>query len=219
MFCGDFTNIKNGHGESVTAREIQNQLKLMRAYANENFVPVMKPDAQAKLAEVCGGAQPENILEIGTAIGFSGIVMLEAAPCARLNTIEINENRAAAAKENFQKAGMAGRLNIFLGDAKEIVREMTGEYGFIFMDGPKGAYLEFLPYLLGILKKGGVLFCDNVGYMGLTRLADRLPKRHKHITIARNMSKFVKEITSCGCLETEVFFEIGDGVSISRKIR
>lgn len=197
--------------------EYQKLLEQMRRDADENFVPVMKRETETELTRVLTETRPKHILEIGTAIGFSGIIMLAACPDAVLNTIEYDEVRATAAAENFAAAGCAARANIFLGDAKEIIRELTGMYDFVFMDGPKASYGEFLPYLLDVLNTGGIIFCDNVGYMGLTQRAGTLPKRHKHITIARNMAKFVKEITSRADLETKLDFCVGDGIAVIKK--
>jgi len=191
----------------------------LRSEAKENFVPVLKNDTEDKLIETLVEYNPSKILEIGTAIGFSGIIMLSICPLATLNTIEFDENRANEAKRNFIKTGVSDRANIFIGDAKDIVPKLTGEYDFIFMDGPKGQYVDFLPYLLKVLRIGGVLFCDNVGYMGLTKIANELPKRHKHITIAKNLSRFVKEITARKDLKSEIFYEIGDGISITEKLK
>jgi len=190
----------------------------LRIEAKANFVPVLKSDTETKLVETLQETKPTKILEIGTAIGFSGILMLNVCPQAVLNTIEFDEYRASEAKNNFNITGISDRVNIFIGDAREIVPKLTGEYDFIFMDGPKGQYIDFLPHLLKVLCVGGILFCDNVGYMGLTQIADTLPKRHKHITIAKNMSKFVKEITTRNDLSTKIFYDIGDGISITEKL-
>lgn len=205
--------------ETSEKKDFSARLAELRSFAKANFVPIMKPDMEKTFIELIDKTQPKSILEIGTAIGYSGTIMLLTAKNARLNTIEFDEARIKMAKENFLRAGVDSRVNVFQGDAKEIVRELTGEYDFIFMDGPKGQYIEFLPYLLDVLTVGGTLLCDNVGYMGLTQRAATLPNNHKHITIARNMARFLTEITSRADLETSVFFEIGDGISVSRKLR
>ncbi|MGN1066212.1 MAG: O-methyltransferase, partial [Candidatus Fimimonas sp.] len=139
----------------------------LQKFARERYIPVMLDDTKELLFETVKNACPLRILEIGTAIGYSGIVMLSAAPNATLNTIELDENVAKMAKENFAKAQMSHRVNLFVGDAREIVTQLTGEYDLIFMDGPKGQYEVFLPYLTDVLKVGGTLVCDNVLYKGL----------------------------------------------------
>ena len=106
----------------------------LEKFARERYIPVMLDDTKELLFQTVKNACPLRILEIGTAIGYSGIVMLSAAPNATLNTIELDENVAKMAKENFAKAQMLKRVNLFVGDAREIVTQLTGEYDLIFMD-------------------------------------------------------------------------------------
>ena len=189
----------------------------LKKFARERYIPVMLDDTKELLFETVKNACPLRILEIGTAIGYSGIVMLSAAPNATLNTIELDENVAKMAKENFAKAQMSHRVNLFVGDAREIVTQLTGEYDLIFMDGPKGQYEVFLPYLTDVLKVGGILVCDNVLYKGLV---EHVPenKRHKHITVARNMNAFLHDITHNERYQT-VLHRVGDGVTVSVKLK
>lgn len=189
----------------------------LEKFARERYIPVMLDDTKELLFETVKNACPLRILEIGTAIGYSGIVMLSAAPNATLNTIELDENVAKMAKENFAKAQMSHRVNLFVGDAREIVTQLTGEYDLIFMDGPKGQYEVFLPYLTDVLKVGGTLVCDNVLYKGLV---EHVPenKRHKHITVARNMNAFLHDITHNERYQT-VLHRVGDGVTVSVKLK
>ena len=189
----------------------------LEKFARERFIPVMLDDTKELLFETVKKAQPKRILEIGTAIGYSGIVMLTACETATLNTVELNEQTAALARKNFDEFGVGERVNIFVGDAREIVRLLTGSYDFIFLDGPKGQYEAFLPYLTDLLEVGGTLVCDNVLYKGLV---ENIPadKRHKHITVARNMHAFLHEITTSKRYDT-VLHRIGDGVTVSVKLK
>ncbi len=191
-------------------------LSELEKFARERYIPVMLDDTKELLFKTVVEKRPSRILEIGTAIGYSGIVMLSAAPNATLNTIELDENVAKMAKENFAKAEMLNRVNLFVGDAKEIVTLLTGEYDFIFMDGPKGQYEVFLPFLTEVLAVGGTLVCDNVLYKGLV---EHVPedKRHKHITVARNMNAFLTDITHNERYKTTLF-RVGDGVTVSEKL-
>lgn len=196
--------------------EIDVELNEIEQFARERYIPVMLDDTKELLFSVVKAAKPGRILEIGTAVGYSGIVMLLASPNAKLNTMEINESLAELARQNFAKAGMTDRVNIFLGDARELVCQLTGEYDLIFMDGPKGQYEAFLPYLVDLLPVGGTLVCDNVLYKGLV---EHVPedKRHKHITVARNMRAFLDDITSSARFQTKLY-RIGDGVTVSVKL-
>ena len=191
-------------------------LKLIEQFARKNFIPVMLDDTKELLYDTVANCQPKRILEIGTAIGYSGIVMLSACESATLNTIELLESSATMARENFRDAGVLDRVTIFVGDAREIVTQLTGTYDFIFMDGPKGQYEVFLPYLTDLLELGGTLVCDNVLYKGLVKHVPE-NKRHKHITVARNMNAFLNDITTNPRYQTELF-RIGDGVTISKKL-
>lgn len=193
------------------------ELKELQAFARKNYIPVMLDDTKELLFNTVLKYQPKRILEIGTAIGYSGIVMLSASKNATLNTLEISETSANLAKENFTEAGVMDRVNIFVGDAREIVPMLTGSYDFIFLDGPKGQYEVFLPYLYDVLEKGGILFADNVLYKGIV---EHIPedKRHKHITVARNMRAFLDDITNNENFKTALY-RIGDGVTVSVKIK
>ncbi len=191
-------------------------LEELKKYARERYIPVMSDATKQLLYDTVAERQPERILEIGTAIGYSGIVMLSAASEATLNTIELSEQAANRARANFAEFGLDGRVNIFVGDAREIVPLLTGKYDFIFMDGPKGQYETFFPYLTELLTVGGTLVCDNVLYKGLV---EHIPddKRHKHITVARNMRAFLDDITADKRYRTTLH-RVGDGVTVSTKI-
>lgn len=192
------------------------QLDKMLSFARENYIPVMLDDTKKLLQQLTTENQPKKILEIGTAIGYSGIVMLTSSPKAQLNTIEVDEKSAEMARQNFIQAGVYDRVNLFVGDAKEIVTQLTGKYDFIFLDGPKGQYDCFLPYLIDVLEVGGLLVCDNVLYKGLV---EHVPEhRHKHITIARNLNRFLDDLNNDNRLTTRLH-RTGDGVTVSRRIK
>ena len=191
-------------------------LESLKQYARERYIPVMLDDTRELLFNTVRQRLPKRISEIGTAIGYSGIIMLTASPNAVLNTIEFSEQSVALARENFKEFGLTDRVNIFVGDAREIVPLLTGKYNFIFLDGPKGQYKYFYPYLTDLLEVNGTLVCDNVLYKGLV---EHIPdnKRHKHITVARNMREFLDELTADKRYQTELH-RIGDGVTVSTKI-
>lgn len=187
----------------------------MRANAYEEHIPVLFSQTERLLDVLVRLKQPKRILEIGTAIGFSGILMLKASPNAILNTVEKLSESAEEARKNFKRYGVYERVNIFEGDACEIIPMLTGEYDFIFLDGPKGQYIEFYPYLKELLVKGGVLVADNVLYKGLV---ENIPdKHHKHITIARNLRLFLETVSNDKEMSS-VVLKIGDGVSVSVKL-
>ncbi|MBR2974505.1 MAG: O-methyltransferase [Clostridia bacterium] len=191
------------------------QLDKILQFARQNYIPVMLDDTRQLLFDLVSKAQPSKILEIGTAIGYSGIIMLTASKGATLNTIEMDEDSVKLAKSNFAQAGLLDKVNFFVGDAREIVHQLTGNYDFIFLDGPKGQYLDFLPYLLEVLNVGGTLVCDNVLYKGLVE--NQPENGHKHVTIARNLKQFLHQLQTNPTLQTQLY-HTGDGVSVSIKL-
>lgn len=190
-------------------------LEEIERFARERYIPVMLDETRKLLYDTVKQYNPKRILEIGTAIGYSGIVMLSACS-ATLNTIEYDENSANMARENFKQFGVLNRVNLFVCDARETVGYLSGSYDFIFLDGPKGQYVNFFPYLTDLLVIGGVLFCDNVLYKGLAEHVPDNP-RHKHITAARNMHAFLEQITNSPRYDTHLY-RIGDGVTVSVKL-
>lgn len=190
-------------------------LREIEQFARERYIPVMLDDTGELLYNTVKARQPRRILEIGTAIGYSGIIMLSACN-ATLNTVEMDESNAAMARENFALFGVADRVNLFVGDAREIIGYLSGNYDFIFLDGPKGQYKAFLPYLTDLLEVNGTLVCDNALYKGLVEHVPDNP-RHKHITVARNMRAFLDEITTSDRYDTTLY-RIGDGVTVSVKL-
>lgn len=206
--------------ESFNLIEILNQggvckTLAMKKYANENNIPVLRTQTANLLTSLIRVKKPLTILEIGTAIGYSGTIMLENAPQnAVLHTLEKDEKSANIAKENFEKLGLSNRVNLFLGDAKEILPNLIEPYDFIFLDGPKAQYINYLPHLVRLLNSGGVLFADNVLYRGLVFSNKEIP--HKTRTIVKNLEQFLTKISEHEQLKTQII-DLEDGVSISIK--
>lgn len=188
----------------------------MRAFAEEHEVPIMLADSEQLLKTMIRIKQPKKILEVGTAIGYSGSLMLLCSPDSRLWTIEMDEERIALAKQNFKNNGVDDRVTVFQGDAREIIHKMTGEFDFIFLDGPKRQYIDFLPYLKDMLAPGGILLSDNVLFHGFVEGLPRLTRKHRAYGIATHMNKFLDELMADNDFES-VILEIGDGVALSVK--
>jgi len=182
----------------------------IREFAKENFVPIVRPKTKELLIEKIKEINPKNILEIGTAIGYSGILMLLNSN-ANLITLEKNENMAELAIQNFEKENLLNKVNLVLGDAKNYIENTKEKFDFIFLDGPKGQYLNYLPYLLKILNKNGLLFCDNVLFEGLVRSDIIAPKKHR--TIVNSLRKFLSVIENDNTLNVEVL-DLEDGVGL-----
>lgn len=197
--------------EQLNLRAFSSLSDEIRREGEENFVPVMKVDAASLLRQIITLRQPEKILEIGTATGFSGMIMLECAKSAHLYTIEHNESRVEKARENFKKAGLLDRATFFVGNVHELIDFVSGEFDFLFFDGPKSHYLEFLQKLRPFLKSGAVVVCDNVLFRGIVEEKTEVERRMR--TIAGNMRAFLDYIT--GDEWESAVYDIGDGVSVS----
>ena len=156
--------------------------------------------------------QPKNILEIGTAVGLSGVAMLSTLPTARLTTIELEEERYMEAKGNFEKFGFQNRVNAYLGDAGEILSMMDGEFDFVFLDGPKAQYEKYLFDLKRLMKKGAVLFADDVLLYGWVSGVEPTPK--KRHSIVDKIRSYLENVTNDKDFITSVL-DIGDGVALS----
>ena len=188
----------------------------MRTTAKVAGEPVLRDKSYELLLETVRNKRPNKILEIGVNVGLSGISMLLESKNSQLTGIEIDEEKIAVAKENYKRFGVADRAKIFQGDAGEIIPILTGNYDFIFLDGPKGHYFEYLPHLLSVLNVGGILFADNVLFRGYVDNKVKTP--HRFATTKHSMENYLKAITQNENLKTRII-DIEDGVSITEKIK
>jgi len=190
-------------------------LKELEKEAIRKHIPIIEPEVVRLLEILLYIKQPHRILEIGTAIGYSTIVLARAVKNGEIITIEKDEEFADEAEKNFKKAGVSN-VRLIIGDALKLLPYMSEPFDFIFIDAAKGKYTRFLPYCVKLLKGNGILVADNVLFRGMVA-SDKLIKRRK-ITIVKRLRKFLKAICSSTDLET-VVIPIGDGVSISIKRR
>ena len=188
----------------------------MRESAKAVGEPILRDKSFKLLLETVHKEKPKKILEIGVNLGLSGIAMLLTEQSANLTGIEIDEEKIALAKGNYKTFGVEDRAKIFQGDASEIIPVLTGEYDLIFLDGPKGHYFEYLPHLLSVLSKGGILFADNVLFRGY--VGGKVKTPHRFNTTKNSMERFLSAITESDNLETEII-DIEDGISITEKIK
>lgn len=193
--------------------ETDTLLKEMMQYADDNFIPVLLPESAAFLKQIVSLIKPKKTLEIGTAIGYSSQLILRNGG-EKLYTVEIKEEMLDKAKEYFARAGLEKRVVCYHGDASEIIPLMEGEFDFIFMDGPKTRYIEYFPHVKRMLKRGGVLLCDNVLYNGMVAGTEEL--QHKKATIINGLDKFITAVCTDPELNTSVL-PVGDGMSLSIK--
>ena len=191
-------------------------LNELEAYARKTDVPIIRRQMQSLLRVLFALNRPKQILEVGTAIGFSALFMSEYAPeDCHITTIEKYEKRIPLAKENFEKSGKADKITLLEGDAKEILAELTGSYDFIFMDAAKGQYIHFLPDVLRLLRSGGILVSDNVLQDG-DIIESRFAVTRRNRTIHSRMREYLYELKHNDALET-VILTLGDGAAVSVK--
>lgn len=179
-------------------------------------VPIIRRETGALLQTLTAAVKPMRILEVGTAVGYSALLMGRAMPeDCHITTIEKYEKRLPVARENFQRAGMEDRITLLEGDAEEILAGLSGSWDFIFMDAAKGQYLHWLPMLLHLMPEGGVLISDNVLQDG-DLIESRYAVERRNRTIHSRMREYLYTLTHMEELETSVL-PIGDGVTISVK--
>ena len=189
----------------------------LEQFALKTNVPVIRPQMQSFLKLLLAIKQPKQILEVGTAIGFSALLMSEYGPRdCRITTIEKYEKRIPVAKENFKRAGKEDQILLLEGDAAQILKELKGFYDFVFMDAAKGQYIHFLPEILRLMPKGGLLISENVLQDGDV-MESRFAVTRRDRTIHSRMREYLYELKHNEALLTDIQ-PIGDGVTVSVKL-
>ena len=188
-------------------------LNKLEKYSKETNVPIIRPSMQSFLKLLLAITQPKKILEVGTAIGFSALLMSEYGPeDCHITTIEKYEKRIPLAKENFAKAGKEDKITLLEG---EILSQLEGTYDFIFMDAAKGQYINFLPDIMRLLSDGGMLVSDNVLQDG-DIIESRFAVTRRNRTIHGRMRDYLYELKHHPDLVTSIL-PVGDGVTVSVK--
>lgn len=184
--------------------------------ANADQVPIIRTEMGSFLRLLLTMQKPSSILEVGTAVGYSALLMSEYMPqSCHITTIEKYEKRIPIAKENFRRAGREERITLLEGDAMQILQELQTPFDFIFMDAAKGQYLNFLPDVLRLLSPGGLLISDNVLQDG-DIIESRYAVTRRDRTIHARMRDYLYELKHNPVLETSIL-PVGDGVTVSFK--
>lgn len=183
--------------------------------AHKDLVPIIRKEMESFLRVILTIKHPKEILELGTAIGYSAILMSEACD-AKITTIENYEKRIPIARENFVKAGKEDQIELLEGDALEVMKTLPdGTYDFIFMDAAKAQYINYLPEVMRLLTPGGVLITDNVLQDG-DLIQSKFVVRRRDRTIHKRMREFLETIKHDDRLETSIV-PIGDGIVMAVK--
>lgn len=184
--------------------------------ARAAFVPIIRRETANLLQTTIAATRPIRILEVGTAVGYSALLMAQVMPeGAHITTIEKYEPRIPLAREHFREAGMEERITLIEGDAEDVLKQLDGPFDFIFMDAAKGQYIHWLPRILELMDDGALLFSDNVLQDG-DIIESRFAVERRNRTIHSRMREYLYTLTHSDALQTSII-PIGDGVTLSVK--
>ena len=188
------------------------ELEKIKKKALEEHIPIIMDDTLEVIDKILTELKPKRILEIGTAVGYSSMCFSEyLQPNGKIDTIERDIERITEAKINIEKVGVADKINIYEGDAVEILPTLEQKYDVVFIDAAKGKYPFFLKEALRMINPNGVILADNILYKGYV-MSDY--NKHKQRTAVRNLREYIKEVSENPNLETKIL-EVGDGLAIS----
>ncbi len=187
-------------------------LEEIKRKALKEHIPIIMDETLEVISKTLQESKPERILEIGTAVGYSAICFSKfLRENGLIDTIERDEQRIKQANENISKLGLENKINIYSGDAVDILPTLDGKYDVIFIDAAKGKYPFFLKQSERLLKSQGIIFADNILYKGYVMSEYN---KHKQRTAVRNLREYIKQVTENPNFKTQIL-EIGDGLAIS----
>jgi predicted O-methyltransferase YrrM len=190
-------------------------LKEMETYALSNSVPIIQKEVGNFLELMIAMKKPKNILELGTAIGYSSILMsMSCNKETKITTIERNSDMVRIARENIEKYDFSENIEVVEGDCLEVLEKLEGQFDLIFMDAGKGHYNHFLPHCLRLLSPDGIIVADNVLFKGMVASKELLIRRK--ITIVKRMKSYL-EITSNNPELVTSVIPMGDGIAVTAR--
>lgn len=197
-------------------KEKSDFLTSLEKEALENHIPIISPEVGQFLRFLIKLNNPKRVLEVGTAIGFSGLVMLDASKdIEKLVTIEKREDLAEIALKNMEEANEKKRVELKVGDALEVLKSMDDTFDFVFIDAAKGHYGEYFEEIKKMITPKGVIVCDNVLYKGMVANDDLVLRRKK--TIVKRLRNFIKEVTNLDDYESTLI-PMGDGLLVIARL-
>lgn len=177
------------------------------------MIPILRDTELALFEDLVRQARPHRVLEIGTAIGYSALRMAPLlADGGSIITIEIDPERAAAARSFISRSPYAGTITLLEGDATPLAAGLNGPWDFVFLDGPKGQYSRQLSLLMPKLSPEALIIADNVRYHGMVAIKGTIP--HKHRTIVMRLREYIRMVTEDPRFQTKIYDE-GDGMAVS----
>ena len=205
--------------EYIREKTVHNNLLLteLEEYAALNKVPIAEPETARLMSVLTKLVRPKKILEIGTAIGYSSIIMAQGLDAdGKITTLEYDSKTAETARENIKRAGLADKIQVIEADAKDYLSYLDEDetYDMVFLDGPKAHYLFMLEDAVRLLRKGGLLVSDNILFKGMT--ADDGHFARRKVTIIHRLREYIDALMAHPQLETAILSQ-GDGVTLSIK--
>lgn len=186
----------------------------MRSYAKRHKIPVIGVSSAELLSSIISQTMPFRILEIGTAVGYSAVLISKTlSDNCLIDTIEKDYQSALTALDFIKQAGCGQNINVIFGDATEVLASIDKKYDLVFIDAAKNQYNEYLELVLKLIDKDAVLIADNISYKGLVN--DQTYTGRKHRTIVRSLRRFREKIVDSDFFDTKIY-EVGDGISVSR---
>lgn len=208
-----------GERKTVTAQfnrpNILPKIQQMRESAFVRNIPTADDETLNFLITLLSSSPRTNILELGTAIGISGAVMLDVCKNAHLTTIERDEAFYKEAQANFNSLNLSNKVTAIYGDAGEVINNLDQKFDFIFLDSAKVQYIKYLPRLKQLLNKGGILLADDVLLYGWLTGETEIPQKRK--MLARHVKEYIDAVTTDSELATTIL-NIGDGLALSVKL-
>jgi len=192
--------------------ECNSTLSIMEQYAKENSVPIISQAGAKLLSATVKEYKPRSILEIGTAIGYSTMIIANSAPTAHITTIELDEQRAATALRFLGEAKLLDSVDLIIGDAGQILNTLTIKFDMVFIDAAKGQYLNYLLNILDKLNDNAIVIADNVLFRGMVE-GDEIPLR-RYKTIVKRLREYLQFVRQDARFNTRIH-KIGDGIAIS----
>lgn len=196
--------------------DYENIIEDIKIKARENYVPILQDVSLEFILKILEEKRPNNILEIGTAVGYSAINFSKylSGENAYIKTIEINEDMYKEACENIKKVGLEDKIEIIHADATEYLKEIdenSEKFDVIFIDAAKGQYLKFLDNAIRLSKKGSIIIADNVLFKGRVLSGYN---EHRHRTATNRLREYLKIIEEDKRLDSKLY-KIGDGIAVS----
>lgn len=191
-------------------------LNEIKNYAKKLWIPIILDDSLDLVKAILNYKKPKKILEIGTAVGYSSICFSQFLDDnGSIDTVEIDGQFALIAKANIEMMGLKDKINVIEGDAKDILHTLKGKYDFIFVDGPKSHYIEYLPICLSLLNPNGIIIADNVIYKGMVPGIEKV--KHKQRTAVTKLREFIHTVKIDKKLISSLI-NVGDGILLISKI-